>query len=149
MPPDALIHTGTHPTRCHPFEGKHVDETPLETRSRRTCALCHASVIWARIKAPPKSGGRAYVPFPVERCEAGRGDIALELPLFRFPDGEALLAQVVNNGTTYRSHRDHCPGRPPSSPGPTTTTTPAAFSAASFDKKSPTTNPTPSRRPRR
>jgi hypothetical protein len=127
-----------------------VEETILETRARRSCALCNASVIWARIKAAPKSGGRAYVPFPVERCDAGAGDIALTLPLFKFPDGEALLAELVDNGTTYRSHRDHCPGRPPASPGPAPATTPASFSAANFGgKKAPRTITPPARRPRK
>lgn len=115
-----------------------MEETILETRARSSCALCKASVIWARIKAPPKSGGRAYVPFPVERCAAGTGDVALTLPMFPFPDGEALLAEVVGNGTTYRSHRDHCPEKPPAS-------TPApSFSAANFGgkKASPTTTTT-------
>jgi hypothetical protein len=118
-----------------------VEETILETRSRRTCTRCGLSVIWARIKAPPKSGGRAYVPFPVERCAAGTGNVALGLPLFAFPDGEALLAEIVDNGTTYRSHRDHCPGPllGPSTPA----TAPASFSAANFGGKKdrPTTPP--------
>lgn len=123
-----------------------MEETIVETRARAACALCKASVIWARIKAPPKSGGRAYVPFPVERCPAGAGDIALGLPLFPFPDGKALLAERVTNGTGYRSHRDHCPGVP-TSPGPTTTT-PASFSAANFGRKKIPQPTTQSRRRR-
>jgi hypothetical protein len=125
-----------------------VEETIAEVRSRRTCALCKASVIWARIKAPPKSGGRAFVPFPVERCEAGRGDIALTLPLVKFPDGEALLAERVTNGTTYRSHRDHCPGHAPTSPAPAPPR--SSFSADNFGRKQPprSTTPPARRRPR-
>lgn len=127
-----------------------MEETILEQRSRRTCALCKASVIWARIKAPPKSGGRAYVPFPVERCAPGAGNVALVLPMFRFPDGEAFLAEIVSNATTYRPHRDHCPGRPPA-PGPTAPAPapPASFSAANFGgKKAPPTTPPARRRSR-
>lgn len=117
-----------------------VEETNLETRSRRSCALCGTSVIWARIKGPAKSGRRAYIPFPVERCAAGQGNVALTLPLFAFPDGKALLAELVLNGTTYRSHRDHCPGTPPRLPA-----APASFSAASFDGKKRIAPPAPRR----
>jgi hypothetical protein len=120
-----------------------VEETILETRSRRTCDRCGLSVIWARIKAPPRSGGRAFVPFPVERCAPGTGNVALDLPLFTFPDGEALLAEIVNNGTTYRSHRDHCPGPlGPTSPAQA----PASFSAANFGRKKDRPKTPPARR---
>lgn len=133
---------------------RYVEESIIEIRSRGTCALCKAEVIWARIKATPaRSGGRAYVPFPVERCAAGEGDIALGLPLFAFPDGAALLAEYVNQRTTYRSHRDHCPEQPkpkhPTTPAPTT---PApsprqrSFSAANFGGKKVRKPTTPRRR---
>lgn len=62
----------------------------------------------------------------------------MTLPMFSFPDGDSPLAEIVCNGTAYRSHRDHCPGRPTAAP---------AFSAAAFPKKSP--EPKPTRRPRK
>ena len=76
------------------------------------CAFCKKRVIWARIKpATQKQRGRRLVPFPVDECEPGTGNIALTKGLFEL-DGQTPLAEVVTNGTNYRSHRDHCPTMP-------------------------------------
>jgi hypothetical protein len=65
-------------------------------------------VIWARLKVRGRSGGRAFKPFAVERCQPGKGTIALSDGLFL--DGAAPIAELVTIGTSYRSHREHCAG---------------------------------------
>jgi hypothetical protein len=105
---------------------------PRRKRAPGTCPWCRCSVIWARIRSPrPRGGGRTFVPFVVEKCAEGDGNIALSIGLFH--EGEAPLAQVVAIGTTYRSHRDNCPGLPPKTK--LAATSPAAHSAKSFNRK--------------
>jgi hypothetical protein len=108
-----------------------VPKKPLPTANRRpdTCPFCRLEVIWARFRPPKvRSGGRAFVPFPVEACAPGTGNIALTTALFtdfrgQSGGGAPPLAELVSNGTGYRSHRDHCP----KAPAP-----PKAFSATSL-----------------
>lgn len=121
-------------SRWREFRGGHRPKPQLRPN---TCHLCRAPVIWARIRGPSRSGRRAYLPFPVERCPPGTaGNIALTAGLFL--DGQAPLAEEVSVATAYRSHRDNCPALPPK-PKQATPATPAtpprSFSAQSFTTK--------------
>jgi hypothetical protein len=84
------------------------DPATLAKARPNTCQLCRRPVIWARLKVRGKEGGRAYKPFAVERCQPGKGTIALTTAMFL--DGEAPIAELVTIGTSYRSHREHCTG---------------------------------------
>lgn len=128
-------------SRWREFRGER--RPPPKRRPANTCYLCGAEgIIWARFRPKRvRRGGRAFVPFPVERCEPGTGNVALSSGLFRdfrgTPDGAVPLAEIVATGTSYRAHREHCsaltktktPVATPPAPAP------SAFSASSFSRK--------------
>jgi hypothetical protein len=67
------------------------------------CPYCRRAVIWAQVR----DGRRGKLkPISIETCSPGLGNVALAPSLF--DDGQAPVAELVSNGTAYRSHRDHC-----------------------------------------
>jgi hypothetical protein len=59
-------------------------------------------VIWCSVVE-----GKRTRTVAIESCQPGRGNVALVFGLF----GGAPLAELVVNGTAYRSHREHCTSR--------------------------------------
>jgi hypothetical protein len=96
-------------SRWREFRGVHPPKKN-DAVDPATCPFCRRPVIWARLHVDARRGERSDVSYAVERCEPGTGDIALTMGLFL--DGARPRAEFVSNGTSYRSHRPHCPTFP-------------------------------------
>jgi hypothetical protein len=69
-------------------------------KPQASCSSCGARIVWART-----DNGKAI---PLERCAAGSGTVAIQLPLL--PGGTAIVVSLqASTPSSYRRHIETCP----------------------------------------